>query len=161
MVWRARPAAGKSLAVAAGVTLSRPGPGQGGPFGRGAADDFAIAAATLWPDPVGTMEPGAQMAYELPLLYRRILDAIAALERAGERGAAADLRRRAVATYSRSWDARAHRRLTEILGRCERVLTDAGNARDAREARSEAVDEPRGSRSRPPADDPALGGLVG
>lgn len=155
------PAAGTSLAVAGGVTLSRPGTGQGGPFGRGAADDFAIAATALRPDPVGTMEPGAQMAYELPLLYRKILDAIAALERAGQRGLAADLRRRAVATYSRSWDARAHRRLTEILQRCERVLIDAGDPRDAREARSEAADEPRGSRSRPPADDPALGGLVG
>lgn len=51
----------------------------------------------------------------LPDLYRAILDAVARLEANGERNRAAQVRRAATAAYSRSWDARAQRRLQSLL----------------------------------------------
>lgn len=105
------------------------------------------------------MDPSAQLAYELPALYRRILDAVAELERAGRRDLAAELRRRAVATYSRSWDARAHRRLTEILERCNRAIVDAHVPRGHRllPTGGSAQD----TRSHAAADESVLGGVAG
>jgi hypothetical protein len=65
---------------------------------------------------MGTSTP----AEELPALYRAILDRVAELELAGERSAAARVRREATAAYSRAWDERARRRLTSLLRAAER-----------------------------------------
>jgi plasmid stabilization system protein ParE len=54
-------------------------------------------------------------AEELPELYRAILDRVAELEAAGQRRAAGDVRRRAIATYSTAWDERARRQLLALL----------------------------------------------
>jgi len=59
-------------------------------------------------------------AEELPALYRAILDRVAALEVAGDRIEAADLRTAAIEAYSRAWDERARRRLEALLRRAER-----------------------------------------
>ena len=59
-------------------------------------------------------------AEELPALYRAILDRVAELEAAGERGTAARLRTDATDAYSRAWDERARRRLETLLRRSER-----------------------------------------
>lgn len=52
---------------------------------------------------------------ELPALYRAILDRVAAMEAAGDRGGAARLRSDATDAYSRAWDERARRRLETLL----------------------------------------------
>lgn len=62
----------------------------------------------------------------LPALYRRILDDVWALERAGSRAAAARLRAAATRSYSRAWDERAVRQLEEIGRSARRQLTTAG-----------------------------------
>jgi hypothetical protein len=66
---------------------------------------------------------------DMPTLYREVLDAVASLERAGERVAAYDIRRRAIATYSARWDDRAKRSLGRL----------------AREAANRLASAPRGS----------------
>lgn len=60
------------------------------------------------------MEPGVLLAYELPLVYRHVLDALADLERAGDRDAAMRLRRKALRLYATSWDPGTLRRMREI-----------------------------------------------
>ena len=65
------------------------------------------------------MEPNSP-AEELPSLYRAILDRVALLEAAGERGEAARVRLQATTAYSRAWDARARRELEGLLRRAER-----------------------------------------
>jgi hypothetical protein len=67
-----------------------------------------------------TMSP----AEELPGLYRAVLDAVAELERLGERRAAGRVRAEAIRAYSRSWDVGGRRRLESILRRTERALAD-------------------------------------
>jgi len=62
------------------------------------------------------MDPNS-LAEELPSLYRAILDRVAELEVAGRRADAARLRTSATQTYSRAWDERARRRLTDLLAR--------------------------------------------
>ena len=62
------------------------------------------------------MDPNS-LAEELPSLYRAILDRVADLEVAGRRADAARLRTSATQTYSRAWDERARRRLTDLLAR--------------------------------------------
>jgi hypothetical protein len=52
----------------------------------------------------------------LPKLYRDVLDGVGRLERAGERRAAYEIRRRAQRAYSARWDRRALR----TLGKLER-----------------------------------------
>jgi hypothetical protein len=65
------------------------------------------------------MDPNAA-AEEIPELYRAILDRVAALEAAGDRSTAAHVRSSATRAYSRAWDERALRELTELLGRAQR-----------------------------------------
>ncbi|MEX2183909.1 MAG: hypothetical protein WEC14_05640 [Chloroflexota bacterium] len=59
-------------------------------------------------------------AEELPALYRAILDRVAELEAAGQRRAAGDVRRGAIAAYSRAWDDRARRQLLALLHDADR-----------------------------------------
>jgi len=62
------------------------------------------------------MDPNS-LAEELPSLYRAILDRVAELEAAGQRAEAARVRAAATQIYSRAWDDRARRRLTDLLAR--------------------------------------------
>jgi hypothetical protein len=65
------------------------------------------------------MDPQHSVAEALPRVYRRVLDAVDALDRMGGRAEATRLRLSAIAVYSSAWDARSHRRLEEIAGRAE------------------------------------------
>jgi hypothetical protein len=80
------------------------------------------------------MEPNSP-AEDLPSLYRAILDRIAFLEAAGERGEAGRVRRQATAAYSRAWDDRARRELEGLLRRAERPTpAEAALGRGQRDA---------------------------
>lgn len=74
------------------------------------------------------METEASVAHRLPILYRDALDAIAALERGGQRTAAARLRRDAQAAYALRWDEDACRRLSQLADRA-RELADPPHPR--------------------------------
>jgi hypothetical protein len=56
-------------------------------------------------------------AEELPALYRAVLDRVAELEAGGRRSLANQVRSEATRIYSRAWDDRARRGLTELLRR--------------------------------------------
>ena len=56
-------------------------------------------------------------AEELPALYRAVLDRVAELEASGRRPLANRVRSEATRIYSRAWDDRARRGLTELLRR--------------------------------------------
>lgn len=99
--------------------------GSRGPFGGRTPDVFAIASDHAAADPVGAMEPGVLLAYELPLAYRHVLDALADLERAGDRNSAIRLRRKALRLYATSWDPGTLRRMREIAGAAAAALTAA------------------------------------
>lgn len=66
---------------------------------------------------------GQSIAHELPELYRSVLDRVALLERRGLRSEAALIRRDAIVAYSVNWDDRARRRMTNLIGRADRVLS--------------------------------------
>jgi hypothetical protein len=65
------------------------------------------------------MHPDASIAEALPRVYRRVLDAVEALERLGDRTEATRLRRSAIKVSSSAWDTKSHRRLEEIAKRAE------------------------------------------
>ena len=97
------------------------------------------------------MDPNSP-AEELPSLYRAILDRVALLEAAGERGEAGRVRRQATSAYSRAWDTRARRELEALLRRAERPTAeeaalgrgqrDTGRAGARHPARTATVTEP-------------------
>jgi hypothetical protein len=64
-------------------------------------------------------------AADIPLLYREVLDAVARLERLGDRAVAYDIRRRAIRTYSTRWDASCRRALAKLVHESQGHL-DAG-----------------------------------
>ena len=78
-------------------------------------------------------------AEDLPALYRAILDRVAELEAAGQRGEAARVRADATRAYSRAWDDRARRQLEAMLRRAARPTAPVrllGRGQGARRVRS-------------------------
>jgi hypothetical protein len=64
----------------------------------------------------------------LPELYRGVLDAVAKLERAGERTAAYELRRRALKVYSKRWNEAGRRNLEKVLRDADHTLAASPRA---------------------------------
>lgn len=63
------------------------------------------------------MESQANLAADLPLLYRAALDAVDELRRLGRRQAASKLRDEAIRAYSRAWDDRCRHVLASVESR--------------------------------------------
>lgn len=59
----------------------------------------------------------------MPVLYRGVLDSVAALEARNGRREAARIRAEATRVYSRAWDLDAARRLRELCDRASRAAT--------------------------------------
>jgi hypothetical protein len=88
------------------------------------------------------MEPNSP-AEELPSLYRAILDRVALLEAAGERGEAGRVRLQATTAYSRAWDDRARRELEGLLRRAERpTAAESALGRGRRDTERLAAHQP-------------------
>ena len=78
---------------------------------------------------------GSSVAQGLPELYRAVLERVASLEHTGRRDEALIIRRQAVSAYSKAWDDTAHKRLTALRARAERVLDGVDRPRSVRAAR--------------------------
>jgi hypothetical protein len=76
-----------------------------------------------------TGSPGTlTLAQQVPALYRRILDAVAVLERT-DRREAIRVRHRASRVYSGAWDDEGRRRLESILANLDRATATGQRAR--------------------------------
>lgn len=64
----------------------------------------------------------------LPGLYHAVLEGVARLERAGDRRAAYEIRRRALRAYSTRWDERARRQLHGLESDARRRLAASPRA---------------------------------
>jgi hypothetical protein len=63
-------------------------------------------------------------AVELPARYRTVLDAVARLERIGERDVAWRIRRSATEAYSNAWNEPALKRLDKLAREANKLLAD-------------------------------------
>jgi hypothetical protein len=70
------------------------------------------------------MHPDLTVAETLPRVYRRVLDAVARLEKLGGRQEAARFLSAAIRVYSSSWDVAGQRRLEDVLARTEAAARD-------------------------------------
>lgn len=83
------------------------------------------------------------VAHALPELYRAVLERVASLEFLGHRHEAFLIRRTAIEAYSKVWDDRALRRMTELQARAERVLDGAARPRGVVQSRPTSRPIPR------------------
>jgi hypothetical protein len=73
----------------------------------------------------------APVAESLPERYRRVLDRIAELERAGRHPEADRVRRDAIRAYSRRWNDQTAQRLDSLADRAQRMLVSRPKPRAA------------------------------